>query len=183
MGRVRTAGFVWDVLAVARPRMSRQAVAELAVLGEFRASRYPLLLLGRRRPGQSLLDALASAEGEGSIGRATARVIPLDCATAFRGDDVTEALCDLLADRGSHIAGRSFFVRAHLRGLKGRLEHQAVERALGGFLYDRGAEAGGTPTVCFDDPDLSVVVEVVGNRAGCGFLDRRARALRSIRVR
>ena len=96
---------------------------------------------------------------------------------------MTEELCCALENAGPRVAGKSFHVRARLRGLTGRVDKSAVERALGGYLLDV-AEASGAPArVTFSDPDTIVVVEVIGKRAGYAFLGRDVRAVPLVRPR
>ena len=102
---------------------------------------------------------------------------------AFDRHDVMEALCVALHGKGARLANKTFYVRARLRGLKGRLETQAVERALGGFLIDDAARAGGDATVRFDDPDVVVIAEVLGKTVGWAFLERDRRDPALLRTR
>jgi len=112
------------------------------------------------------------------------RIVPVEAAPAFSADDVTETVCEHLEPLALRLAGKSFFVRAKLRGLKGRLEHPVVERAVGAFLVGFSSAAGGEPArVAFDDPDEVVVLEVVGRRVGYAFLDRALRASPLVSVR
>jgi tRNA(Ser,Leu) C12 N-acetylase TAN1 len=101
----------------------------------------------------------------------------------FERDDVTEHLCCALADAGPRVAGKTFHVRTRLRGLTGRVDDQAVDRALGGYLLDLADAAGAAARVSFQDPELVVVVEVIGRRAGYAFLDRAIRAVPLVRPR
>jgi tRNA(Ser,Leu) C12 N-acetylase TAN1 len=110
-----------------------------------------------------------------------ARIIPIERTSRFERDDVTETLCESLG-AAEPLAG-SFYVRARLRGLDGRLEARAVERAVGGFLLDRAASLGLLASVGFDDPDLVVSVEVLGCQVGYGVLDRTVRLLPFVRPR
>jgi tRNA(Ser,Leu) C12 N-acetylase TAN1 len=110
-----------------------------------------------------------------------ARITPIQRTSRFERDDVTETLCENLA-AAEPLTG-SFYVRARLRGLDGRLEARAVERAVGGFLLDRAAALGLVAGVRFDDPDTVVSVEVLGCKVGYGVLDRRIRSLPFVRPR
>jgi len=70
------------------------------------------------------------------------------------------------------LAGRSFHVRMHRRGFKGRLDSRREEQRLGGHLMDE-LEARGTPaTVDFDDPDAIIAVDTVHHRAGVSLWTR-----------
>jgi hypothetical protein len=172
----------WNVLVMAEDRSTHRAAAHLGDRGVFRPSRHPRVLVGRVAAMPEFLDSLAADVGQ--VRRhGVCRVIPLERSLLFERDDVTETLCFPFVDRAPTLAGAAFFVRANLRGMKGRLEHPAVERALGAVLLD-GCERVGRPgTIRFRDPDVVVVAEVVGARVGYAFLDREARAHPLVRVR
>ena len=171
----------WNVVAIARDRVIGKALARLRGHGEFRTTGYPRVLVGE--VGDPRAFAGEAAADEASWSSLVQKLIPIDHSSVFERDDVTENLCVALAGVGPRLAGRSFYVRARLRGMKGRLEHPAVERALGAFLVDRAAAAGEPAAVRFSDVDFVVAVEVVGARAGYALLDREMRASPLLHVR
>jgi hypothetical protein len=177
----------WNVLAIGARGETGKALGLLAEVGRFRTGGYPQVLIGnvaRRRGDASLLDGIdglvASPERTAGV---IDRIVPVEEAVSFVRDDVTETLCEALEPRASRLCGKSFYVRVHLRGLKGRIEHPAVERALGDFLSEFAARAGEPPTVRFRDPDVVVVAEVVGRRVGYAFLGREERSTDLVRVK
>ena len=64
------------------------------------------------------------------------------------------------------LIARSFHIRMHRRGFKGRLSSQHEEQFLDGYILDCLRQEGATAKVSFDDPDLIIVVETVGQQAG-----------------
>ena len=56
-------------------------------------------------------------------------------------------------------------------------------RALGSFLAEQASRIGEPARVTFDDPDLVLVVQVLGSTVGYAFLDRETRALDIVRPR
>lgn len=70
------------------------------------------------------------------------------------------------------LAGRSFHVRMHRRGFKGRMEGPAEERMLGGAIVTALEHAGAPGHVTFDDPDAIILVETLGQQAGIALLTR-----------
>lgn len=166
-----------------RPRGSAAAARSLGSIGTFRNSPYAGVLIGSI-PGAQPVDALVDAYARcPEIFSEVVRIIPVEASVVFVRDDVTEALCVALESHALRVAGKRFYARVRLRGLKGRIEGQAVERALGGFLLQRSLEAGRPASVCFDDADIVVVAEVIGRRVGYGFLDREALRMPLIRPR
>jgi len=176
----------WNVLAVGAQGRTGEALAVLSRFGRFRTGGYPQVLLGtvERRSPEALGDGLGELLAADAVAPLPLeRLCPVEDAVPFPRDDVTETLCEHFESRAARLCGKTFYVRASLRGLKGRLEHPAVERALGDFLYERASAAGAPPKVRFSDPDIVVVVEVVGRRVGFAFLDREMRAGPLVRVR
>ncbi len=166
----------WNVVALAEPRATAEVLRLLRAYGAFRTTRYPRVIVGRAVRAAGLLEDLGA-------GCPISRIIPLERSLRFARDDVTETLCECFEEMGPRLAGKSFFVRARLRGLKGRLEHPVVERALGSFLYDRACQAGAPAEVSFSDPDIVVAVEVVAERVGYAFLDRELRRAPLLKIR
>ncbi|NQY91105.1 MAG: hypothetical protein HRT46_05535 [Deltaproteobacteria bacterium] len=176
----------WNTLLVLRERRLAGLLNRLRPLGRFRTSGYPRVLLGMvddkghdSAPGNG--DRIARVvdffEQNPELAAELQRVVPVEASPLFERDDVTETLCVAMHDKGVELAGRSFHVRAHLRGLKGRQETTAVEGALGEFLLERAEAGGRAATVTFSDPDVVVAVEVAGRRAGYAFFEREQRAL------
>jgi len=169
-----------------RHGMSGDALRLLPRIGRFRHTPYPGVLVG-------MIERMEDEDAKAALGRWNAsepelfehlnRATPVDVTTQFERDDVTESLCVVLEDRASALCGQRFYVRANLRGLKGRIETQACERALGSFLWEHAQKYGSPAKIGFDDADVVVAVEVIGKRAGVGLLDRRVRAIDIIRPR
>lgn len=177
----------WNVLAIGARGETGKALALVSEVGRFRTGGYPQVLVGSvERPNgpASLLDGIDGLVRDGArAAGAIDRVVPVEEAVSFVRDDVTETLCEVLEPKAARLCGKTFYVRAHLRGLKGRVEHPAVERALGDFLHEFASRAGDPPKVTFRDPDIVVVAEVVGRRVGYGFLGRDVRSALLVKVK
>jgi tRNA(Ser,Leu) C12 N-acetylase TAN1 len=177
----------WNVLAIGARGETGKALELLSEFGRFRTGGYPQVLIGRVDRSGDQARLLAGLEelvhDEPRCRGVVERVIPVEHAVSFPRDDVTETLCEHFESRAARLCGRTFYVRAHLRGLKGRIEHPAVERALGDFLHEFAEKSGPPPKVRFADPDVVVVAEVVGRRVGYAFLDRETRAAAMVHVK
>jgi len=177
----------WNVLVIGTRGETGKALALLGEMGRFRTGGYPQVLIGTVARPRGKDDLLAGIDELVSGGERTTgvidRVVPVEEAVSFPRDDVTETLCERFEPLASRLCGKTFYVRAHLRGLKGRIEHPAVERALGDFLSEYAARAGAPPKVRFKDPDVVVTVEVVGRRVGYAFVGRQERAHALVNVK
>jgi tRNA(Ser,Leu) C12 N-acetylase TAN1 len=70
------------------------------------------------------------------------------------------------------MAGKSFHIRLHRRGMGERLRSLDEEKVLDTTLLDRLAAMGKPGRIGFDDPDLAIDIETVGNRAGLSLWTR-----------
>jgi tRNA(Ser,Leu) C12 N-acetylase TAN1 len=70
------------------------------------------------------------------------------------------------------LQGASFHVRMHRRGFKQAMSSQVEERFLDHAMLDALAELGHPGRIIFDDPDMIIDVETVGNRAGLSIWSR-----------
>jgi tRNA(Ser,Leu) C12 N-acetylase TAN1 len=70
------------------------------------------------------------------------------------------------------LAGKSFHVRMHRRGLKGALHRTEEEQALGSAVIDLLAQGGAQCRIDWFDPDAILSVETVRNEAGMALWTR-----------
>jgi tRNA(Ser,Leu) C12 N-acetylase TAN1 len=70
------------------------------------------------------------------------------------------------------LGGRTFHVRMHRRGFKGRLSSQNEELFLDHFLMHQLDEAGTPGQIGFDNPDCIIALESVGQWAGLSLWTR-----------
>ncbi len=173
-------------MATVQQGMSGDALALLPRIGRFRHTPYPGVLIGSVHctGDEDAKSALRRWHGsDPDLFEHLNRATPVDVTTTFERGDVTEALCIALEAYAASLCGKRFYVRATLRGLKGRVETQACERALGSFLWELTGKHGESASIGFDDADVVVAVEVVGKRVGVGFLDREIRTMNLVRPR
>ncbi len=172
----------WNLVIVARDGMTGTVHRRLATVARARSTPYRGVLIGQ--VGADPLSWLSETwKAEAELFRDVVRITPVQGRFRFERDDVTEILCEALALRAEAPLGNTFYVRARLRGLDGRLEARAVERAVGAFLQEQASTAGRPAAVRFDDPDTVVAIEVVGRQVGYGLLDRHTRLLPMVRPR
>lgn len=70
------------------------------------------------------------------------------------------------------LSGKSFHVRMHRRGFRGKLSGMEEEKFLDGYLLGALEEAGTPGRISFDDPDAVIVVETIDSRAGLSLWTR-----------
>ena len=151
-----------------------KAISALRPLGTLRATPHSGVAVGQFHGPDILAAATRLHEAEPERFEFVQRLVPVERVMRYPRDDVTETLCTALADCGPRIAGKKFYVRCRLRGLESRLESRAVERAIGSYLYELAQLSGHPAKVAFDEPDVVVLIEVIGDTVGYAFLDARA---------
>jgi tRNA(Ser,Leu) C12 N-acetylase TAN1 len=171
----------WNVVVMTGPGAVMKAVSALRPLVTLRPTPHSGVAVGYFAGPDLLAAATRLYEAEPERFEFVQRLVPIEHVVRYPRDDVTETLCSTLADCGPRVAGKKFYVRCRLRGFESRLESRAVERAIGSYLYELAALTGTPAKVSFDDPDVIVQIEVIGDTVGYAFFD--SRAIRSPLVR
>jgi tRNA(Ser,Leu) C12 N-acetylase TAN1 len=101
------------------------------------------------------------------------RAVPAQTSFEFQSAEAFETQArEAALARAPELAGKSFHVRLHRRGFKGRLSSHDEERFLDEALLE-ALEAAGTPGhIAFEDPDAVIDVETLGNWAGLSLWTR-----------
>jgi len=164
----------WNVLVTVRDRGWGKALRLLRPLGEVAETHYYNVLLLRVEQPRRLLDTLLErAAADPAALECLARVAPADGSFEFQTREEFEARAsDALRAMAPRLAGKSFHVRLHRRGFKGRISGQAEERALSALLLEELRAAGTPARIAFEDPDAVVAVETVGTQAGVSLWTR-----------
>jgi len=167
----------WNVVVTAHEKgyiLTREVLQEVN-LGPFARTDYFNVIVMKVSDTQALLRKM-----EGILRRSPdlftygiARVAPARQVFNFQSPEEFENKArDIVLSWLPALAGKSFHVRLHRRGFKGRLSTPDEERFLDDALLG-ALQAAGTPgSLSFDDPDAIVQIETVGNRAGLSFWSR-----------
>ncbi len=95
-----------------------------------------------------------------------ARVFPAQAACEFAdAEELVRRATENALVWLPRLAGKSFHIRVHRRGLEGVLSSQEVERRLGRALLDELARRGEPARVTFADADQVIDLETIGRRA------------------
>ncbi len=159
----------WNVVVTLLPEGFRDAVRVLSRFG--RVSRTPywdvLVMHTEQRP-RELLDALQrELDEDASLGNSVSRLVPVTDAFEFASpEEFRDAVRRIALPWAADLTGKTFHVRMHRRGFKGRLASNEEERALGEDLLQEVQRLGGSAQVAFRQPDWIIDIETVGTRAG-----------------
>lgn len=167
----------WDAVATVYPGCYAEARRLLACYGEVARTDYFNVLLVAVAGVPAFLDRLeADTREDATLLNTVSRLVPSETRFRFQSPEEFEEearkAVDPLIPR---LAGRSFHVRMHRRGFKGRLSSQAEEQFLDHYILERLKQAGAPGRVSFDDPDEIITVETVGQDAAVSCWSREQR--------
>lgn len=168
----------WNVVATAYEHGYREARALLATIGSTAETEFFNVLVMRVADPTEVLPALTAigAADPGALA-SLARVVPVTTCFSFQSPTTFEAQArTAILPRLPELAGRSLYVRMHRRGFKGRLSSRDQERLLAEFIFEQLQRQGADARVCFEDPDVIIALESVGQRAGLSVWERELRA-------
>jgi tRNA(Ser,Leu) C12 N-acetylase TAN1 len=123
----------WNVVATARDGCYRRARELLSSVCEHaERTHYKNVLIGRINDPVALLEAL---HGDFEAQKLLGRVVPLRSTFVFQcAEDLDEALLAAAAELAPELSGKSFHVRFHRRGFRGRVrsidEEQRMDAAI-----------------------------------------------------
>src|SRR6185369_3282077 len=164
----------WNVVITVHEDGYNQARKVLEQYGRVERTDYFNLLLMRTADYWQLLDGLQE-EAERDPGRIAvlARVMPIVLSFDFQTPGEFEGKARQAVTAWLPTLGRkSFHLRMHRRGFKGKLSSMDEEKFLDTYLLE-ALEMAGTPgRISFDDPDAVLALETVGTRAGLALWTR-----------
>jgi tRNA(Ser,Leu) C12 N-acetylase TAN1 len=173
-GKAVSAAFEWNVVVSVQPDAYRSARRLFGELGPVRRTDFYNLLVARVEDAEALPDTLQRWRSiNPRFDETFSRIAPASVAFDFDSlemfrDRVHAAVLGLLP----RLAGKSFHVRIHRRGLRGMISSHDEERRLDDVLIEALAAAGTPGRIAFDDPDAVIAIDTVGNRAGLALWTR-----------
>lgn len=167
----------WNVVVTLREDDFDQICTILEALGEVARTDYYNVLAIKVADVSAFADAIeALAQSNPLLRESVARAVPCTDVFRFQSPEELEARArEVVAQWLPELSGKSFHVRMHRRGFKGRISSQHEEQFLDGFLLS-ALEARGAPgRITFDDPDVIIDLETIGQRAGLSLWSRTQR--------
>ncbi len=163
----------WNLVATIRDGMYRRARAALDEFCPTDRTEYYNVLIGSSGDPSGVLNLLSAYPDASEM---FSRVVPLTTTFSFQtAHDLDEQALAAVAELAPELEGKSFHVRMHRRGFKGRVRTLDEERLLSEAVLRITTARGAPARVSFDDPDAIVVVETVDNRGGMALFTREDR--------
>jgi len=158
----------WNVVATTYDREFREAKSRLSRFGEVRPSVYRNVLLMKVADIGGFLEGLErSLDEDASLANVVSRIVPVTHGFNFSTPEEFESKArDVVSEWLPELGGKKFHVRMHRRGFKGKLSSQHEEQFLDHFVLEKLQEARTPAAIDFDDPDVVIVVETLGEEAG-----------------
>lgn len=105
-----------------------------------------------------------------------ARIMPVYKLFQFQSpQEFVEKAREVITPWIPNFTGKTFHVRMHRRGFKGRISSQEEEQTLDKSILDGLAGEDQSARVTFDDPELILVVETIGQQGGAFLWTREER--------
>lgn len=164
----------WNVVATVHDGGFRRACRLLSLEGELSRTEFYNVVVMKVADVEAFLGWLEKLWSESrTVADVVAHVRPVRAAFHFQSPEEFETRASELAlGLAESLAGRSFHVRIHRRGFKGRLSTKDEERLLADAILAHLSSSRRSARVAFDDPDAVLVVDTVGDRAGMALWTR-----------
>jgi tRNA(Ser,Leu) C12 N-acetylase TAN1 len=165
----------WNVIVTTQENAFEKAISLLQKFGEVKKTEYfNVLVLNTENIRDFLKRFSQEVKEDPNILRSyVARVVPVLTTFKFQSPEEFENKAKELALYWvDSLAGKSFHVRMHRRGFKGRLVSVHEEQFLAQVLLEALKEKDQPSSITFEDPDAIISVETVSDRAGMSLWTR-----------
>jgi tRNA(Ser,Leu) C12 N-acetylase TAN1 len=152
----------------------RRALRALQELGPVRRSPYYNVLVMKVDDPMALLEAIERrTEDSPALYDAISRVAPALRGFTFQSAEEFEAKAkSIVLEWSPRLAGQSFHVRLHRRGVRGDLRTPDTERLLDDVLLDATRATGRPGRISFTDPDAVIAIDTIDDVAGIALWTR-----------
>lgn len=164
----------WNVVITVQPDGYNKARRLLDRFGPVSKTDYFNILLMRVDDQKQFLDVLLEeSRRDPEIVSSLARVLPVfECFDFWSPEQFEEYARQAVSAYLGTLAGKSFHVRMHRRGFKGKISGMEEEKFLDTFLLEELEKSGNNGRITFEDPDAIVALETLGTRAGLSLWTR-----------
>ena len=165
----------WNVVVTVNDRFARyHARRGLKRFGTVATTEFHNVLVMQVADVDALMAALGEMMGEDmSLANDISRLMPAQATFDFETrQEFEEKASAAILGWADRMAGKTFHIRLHRRGLGDQLSSLSEEKLLDTALLDRLVEMGHPGRIAFDDPDFVIDIETVANRAGLSLWTR-----------
>jgi tRNA(Ser,Leu) C12 N-acetylase TAN1 len=167
----------WNVVVTVYDGELNEAMRLLRLYGEVARTDYWNVLAMQVEDVAEFMRAIQTAVQEDArIPNSVSRIVPVMHTFWFQSPAEFEEKARSVVDAWlGELKGKHFHVRMHRRGFKGKLSSQHEEQLLDHHLLERLKQEGAEAQIDFDDPDVIIAVETLGQAAGLSLWTREQR--------
>jgi tRNA(Ser,Leu) C12 N-acetylase TAN1 len=164
----------WNVVITIQEHFFEQAWQCLKPFGVLAKTEFHNVLVMQTEDTQQTLQQLQKKlNADAVLQTAISRVMPVTNGFTFQlaeeFENKARAVAETLLPK---VANKTFHVRMHRRGFKGRLSTIEEEKFLDTYILDQLEQSGSPCKINFDDPDVIIAVETVAQQAGISIWSR-----------
>ncbi len=164
----------WNVVVTIKERGFARACKFLEKFGPVsRTEFFNVLVMKAENPHRMMETLQKEISEDPEILSFLARFVPVTQSFNFQTPEEFESKAqDIVMLWLPELAGKGFHIRMHRRGFKGRLSSSEEERFLDNILLEALKSKGTPGHITFENPDVIVAVETLGQRAGLSLWKR-----------
>jgi len=164
----------WNVVITIQEHFFEQALQYLKPFGVLAKTEfYNVLVMQTEDTQQTLQQLQKKLNADADMQTAISRVLPVTHSFTFQTPEEFETKARAIAETLlPKITNKTFHVRMHRRGFKGRLSSKEEEKFLDTYILDQLEQSGSPCKINFENPDVIIVVETVAQQAGISIWNR-----------
>jgi tRNA(Ser,Leu) C12 N-acetylase TAN1 len=164
----------WNAVISVREKGFGRAFDVFGEFGEVKRTEFFNILLLRARNVAHMLETLHERVDKSPESLTfLARLIPVTRTFIFHSpEEFEDRTRSAVLGWAEDLAGKSFFVRLHRRGFRGRIQSMDEESLFDTLLLEELEKSGRPGRISFDDPDAVIAIETVGTWAGLALFTR-----------
>lgn len=164
----------WNVVISVFQDGFRRAVRALREFGPIERSPYHNVLVMAATDPVALLELVErQTKTHPALYDAISRIAPaMQCFDFQSAEDFREQAAGIVLAWAPRVAGKSFHVRLHRRGLRHDINTPDLERFLDEAVLDALTKAGTPGSISFADPDIVIAIDTIDDRAGLALWTR-----------
>ena len=163
----------WNMVLTSQMGQERRLLQEMAGYGEFHASGFRAVVIGKVPDTSEFLETLKRAwETQPFLPEILSTALPVQGVFPFTLENLLDRLKQEALSLLPEIDAKPFYVRVKRRGHKGEISSQAVEQALDRFLLDELAARGRQGRIDFQEPEVILFIELLHNQCGLTLITR-----------
>jgi len=164
----------WNVVITIQEHFFEQAWKCLKPFGVLaKTDFYNVLVMQTEDTQQTLQQLQKKLTADADLQTAISRVMPVTYGFTFQSAEQFETQARAVVETLlPEVTNKTFHVRLHRRGFKGRLSTIEEEKFLDTYILDQLEQSGSPCKINFDNPDIIIAVETVAQQAGISIWSR-----------